>query len=546
MRLSWLLALFAIGIAADQDQEIPCENFLYSSIGYYYVKEIAYEILGAVDAVNSLDLRRTNVVLNLFNLKWNHGRLGDEIHRQAFRYFREYKYALGEIREPYWDEELEQNVEPSLPSGFEGTLEEMIKYQAKEEEKKVKKHPQSYTYESLKQDLEQEQGRTDFKSYMPDFLTNENLRAKMKEMLTDQFKRPWSLFGFFHWLKDGVVWKEWQNTLELRLLKRLENLAFFQPEEDNPLNGGYDILTFLLMNPRVFKSPKIKPLLKVTLIREILMKPNIDEIFFRCIECILADNAKPSMYKTIGLDRKTLLNNFQSLKKSYRDQNVTKQEEWVDLAVAAFEDLEEIDVDEIFAGLYITTWKLYMYISDLDLENGLFIKGLKLRHVLYKTHLELIAEEQDVYLNVVKALQTPAFWWEMESIFRAVHPSTWIPQCSSLQDCFKPIFPAFDGWKQFPSPEEALVSQDGKFKATTFFENYRKENKMSLFQLKFGGFNSDFFDGIGKKMHRLLNVLFAKTSDFMKKDPNISAKGKEIIKNAVSEIDRILDYQYYN
>merc|ERR1719348_2708126 len=132
--------------------------------------------------------------------------------------------------------------------------------------------------------------------FWPDAYKNEYFRRNMGEMVRREFENhPWGPFGLFHWLKEGIVWSEWQETLESRLIKHLENKAFFQPTGDNPLNGGHDILTFLLINPRVFKSPKIKPLLKVSLTNDILNRPNIDKAIIRSLECILNDNEHPSL-----------------------------------------------------------------------------------------------------------------------------------------------------------------------------------------------------------------------------------------------------------
>eukprot|EP00091_Calanus_sinicus_P016179 TRINITY_DN35440_c0_g1_i1.p1 TRINITY_DN35440_c0_g1~~TRINITY_DN35440_c0_g1_i1.p1 ORF type:complete len:181 (+),score=36.85 TRINITY_DN35440_c0_g1_i1:465-1007(+) len=103
-----------------------------------------------------------------------------------------------------------------------------------------------------------------------DKMLNKDIESSLNENLEKLMNpdRPWMVVD---WWYNAVAYDDWTSKMEDRLIKHLKNKAFFQKIEDNPLNGGHDILTFLLINPKVMKSSKIKPLLRMTVSKEFMI-----------------------------------------------------------------------------------------------------------------------------------------------------------------------------------------------------------------------------------------------------------------------------------
>ena len=184
-----LLILFAANVST---QDIPCEyvkNEFVTPLNYINRESVGY--LGTL----SFDLRRTDFISILKNLKQNYGFFGQEIHREFFNIFADYMLAIGNYFGAGDDNQR-------YPKGFDGTLEDMIKYQLKELEMRTEDISPSYL-KFLNDTLYREKERTDaeLESSIPMAKTNRFIRDDMWRTWTELFKNP---TGLFRWILNGV------------------------------------------------------------------------------------------------------------------------------------------------------------------------------------------------------------------------------------------------------------------------------------------------------------------------------------------------------
>ena len=140
--------------------------------------------------------------------------------------------------------------------------------------------------------FEDKQYRKSFNNYLADYLGpkyNGTDEKSVKESVNDFLaiildpEYP----GAYHY--QMVAYRDWTGKMGDRLRDHLKNKVFFQKLKGNPLNGGHDVLTFLLINPKVLKSPKVNPLLRMSITKDIMDFDNLDDYFFKFLGCLILE-----------------------------------------------------------------------------------------------------------------------------------------------------------------------------------------------------------------------------------------------------------------
>jgi len=264
------------------------------------------------------------------------------------------------------------------------------------------------------------------------------------------------------------------------------------------LNGGRDVLTFLAINPKVLQSPKVNPLLRMALTKEIMETKDFDIEFFKFFECFLSLYGESSLFQLFGFRQWQPEAGLQYLKNGYtanfEDEESKDNGHWAELADAIFQEFNILDTDDLFYKVYLAALKIKSYLLKLDVENKIYPQYQKAKHLGLEAYYWLLKNPSGVY-QILKTLQNDTFWDEgyVQDAYnrllrnKILHP----PTCADYNfwGCFGRLFPSMDFRRDFTIPLEKVFKlekgDDGRteFVATQFFRNYRKTNKDSFFKL---------------------------------------------------------------
>ena len=485
-----MLVTLLIGWVTSQDPEPECWKVLYQSPTSWFLKQYYDESFGIVHnvtALQTLDVRQTNVFLEIQPWQWSEGFLQNYIYRLLDKAFGPYlKDVVVDGSQRVWNEdEMDYDI-PQIEADRSGSLEEMLRFQAKYLE-------DEFTM-SEEENLEFQSWVNISLNRLADAKFNKKSNKDIESSLNDNLQKlmnpdqPWGVAG---WWYRAVAYNDWTSKMEDRLIKHLKNKAFFQKTEDNPLNVGHDILTFLLINPKVIQSSKIKPLLRMTLSKEIQDTKNISKHLFQFLDCFVAEYGESSLIYLLGFYKEDLLENVQKLKKAYKD-NMSDQKTidslyWIDLADAVFNEFEALETDDLFYNLYIFALKTRAFLLALDIENKIYPQYQQLEVLIRESYFRLLENPQSL-AAALQIVQTEAFWQKAYQTYDTLLQLFALPPCPSLLSCFGSFVPSADILRDFPAVEDVFKLQrdDGQqaFAATQFFRKYRKMNQKSLFHLK--------------------------------------------------------------
>merc|ERR1719477_152754 len=257
------------------------------------------------------------------------------------------------------------------------------------------------------------------------------------------------------------------SKMEDRLRDYLKNKVFFQKLQDNPLNGGHDILTFLAINPKVIKSPKVNPLLRMSITKDIMDFKNLDEHFFKFLACFIREFGEGPLVHLMGLDSWHLLAKLGQLEIGY-ESNISKDiVHWVDLADAIFQECKALDIDDLFYRVYSVALKIRSFILNLDIEKKISPQYQNIQLLIKEAYLRL-QQNPKFIIAVLKTLQKDDFWdrqSDVQSSYRRFISNPYlIPHCQTntpLLDCIRGGLSSADAWRQFPHANKADLKTDG-------------------------------------------------------------------------------------
>jgi len=494
--LAMLMTLLVAGQAAVDPEAKRCSEILYPSSSFWYFSTFYTQIFGIVhnvSKIHSFEVRKTNLFEEIRPLGWSGLFIHDLVYSFFDTVFHPYLREVvdgDDSERTYNHETLEYDV-PDMKEDMTGTLEEMVRFMAKTLEEEVTKsesiEEQSKINDTINKMLKAklENNGTDEKYFKEYF--NKNL-----EIILNPY-HP----GAYH--SDMVAYQDWTGKREDRLRDYLKNKVFFQSVQRNPLNGRTDVLTFLVKEPKVLKSPKVKPLLRMSIAKDIMDFKNLDEHFFKFLGCFVSNFGEAPLVHFMGLDFWQLSAKLERLESGYESNTSKDIVHWVDLADAIFQEFEALDIDDLFYRVYVTALKIRSFILKLDVEKKIFPQYQNIQLLIKEAYLRL-QQNPKFILAVLKTLQNDDFWdmqSDVQSSYRRFLSRFKIPHCytnTPLLDCIMGGLVSADAWRQFPHAHKALeveTTEDGHnmFAATNFFRNYRKANAESLFQLKF-----DFLD----------------------------------------------------
>ena len=215
-----LLVTLLIGWVTSQDVEDPepeCWKVLYPSSTSWFLKEYYDESFGIVHnvtALQTLDVRQTNVFLEIQPWQWSEGFLQNYIYRLLDKAFGPYlKDVVVDGSQRVWNEdEMDYNI-PQIEADRSGSLEEMLRFQAKYLEDEFTMSEVNRSLNKLANAKFNKKSNKDIETSL-----NDNLQ---KLMNPDQ---PWGVAG---WWYRAVAYNDWTSKMEDRLIKHLKNKAFF-------------------------------------------------------------------------------------------------------------------------------------------------------------------------------------------------------------------------------------------------------------------------------------------------------------------------------
>jgi len=489
-----LITLVAVHADVDPERQ-KCWEILNPSSTFWYFNDYyatTFGIVHNVSKIQSFEVRKTNLFKEIQSLGWSRNVIHSTVYPFLVAVFQPYlrEVVEGELERKWNDETYDYDV-PEMKEDMTGTLEEMVRFMAKTFEEEATKleaiEEQSRISENINRISNEklENNGTDVK-YL-----KESVDKYLAKILDPEYP------GAYHY--HMVSYRDWTSKMEDRLRDYLKNKVFFQKLQDNPLNGGHDILTFLVINPKVIKSPKVNPLLRMSITKDIMDFKNLDEHFFKFLGCFVSNFGEAPLVHFMGLDFWQLSAKLEWLESGYESNTSKDIVHWVDLADAIFQEFEAFDIDDLFYRVYVTALKIRSFILKLDVEKKIFPQYQNIQLLIKEAYLRL-QQNPKFILAVLKTLQNDDFWdmqSDVQSSYRRFLSRFKIPHCytnTPLLDCIMGGLVSADAWRQFPHAHKALeveTTEDGHnmFAATNFFRNYRKANAESLFQLKF-----DFLD----------------------------------------------------
>jgi len=268
-------------------------------------------------------------------------------------------------------------IDIRLRSNFTGSISDMIKFQAKHLEDRSSSLAKvaARTLEKL----EERENNSEVES-MP----NELMESFIDSALEEVFKNK-----RYEWFQNMFVYDDWTEKMEFRLIDHLKKKALFQKTEGNPLNGGDDILSFLIKNPKVFQSRKIRPLLRMTLTKEI-MDMDISAKSKTYINCFVEEFENSPLLLLLGIPDGYLKEKSNALKDALRKE--TSKILWVKLADEIFSELEMLDLDNLFYDLYLLLLKARSFLIQLDFQDKIYTPYQKLPILIRKLFYQLFKE----------------------------------------------------------------------------------------------------------------------------------------------------------
>ena len=263
MRVLFFVLPLVLGVHSEELDEILCYNTLYPNTVSWILKDVYDSSLGAVrniSALQNIDFQESNIADEILYQTWRGGYLQELIFEPIFDYF----YAY--IKEAYveknakpnneypesWVEEIffhhtKSLIDIRLRSNFTGSISDMIKFQAKHLEDRSSSLAKvaARTLEKL----EERENNSEVES-MP----NELMESFIDSALEEVFKNK-----RYEWFQNMFVYDDWTEKMEFRLIDHLKKKALFQKAEGNPLNGGDDILSFLIKKSKGVPIQKDSP-----------------------------------------------------------------------------------------------------------------------------------------------------------------------------------------------------------------------------------------------------------------------------------------------
>eukprot|EP00092_Neocalanus_flemingeri_P009546 GFUD01010275.1.p1 GENE.GFUD01010275.1~~GFUD01010275.1.p1 ORF type:complete len:558 (+),score=98.53 GFUD01010275.1:34-1707(+) len=488
MRL--LLITLVIGWVTSQqvgDQEPNYWDILHPSSTAWFLNDFyaqSFGILHNVTKLQTLDIRQTNVFLEIQPLQWSGGMVQNMIYSLVEMAIGSYlKDVVGGSQREWNEEEMYYDI-PEMEPDRSGSLEEIFRFQAKYLEGELAMPDtnniefQSWVNKSL--------------SRLPNPKIYHKSNKDVESYVNDNLERMLNPDRAGRWFYKAVAYNDWTGKMGDRLRNHLKNIVFFQKTEDNPLNGGHDILTFLVINPKVMQSPKIKPLLRMTLTKKILEFQEFDKYLFKFLDCFVAEFGESSLIYMLAFHKEDLVQNINKLKKAYEanfsDEKTKDSFYWIDLANAILNEFEALDTDDLFYKLYVLALKIRSFLLKLDIEKKIYPQYQQINILLNEAYFSLLKNPQSL-VSALKLVQTETFWENSYGTYDRLLQAFRLPSCPSLLDCFGSILPSAHIWRDFPAVEDVFkleLTEDGHqaFAATEFFRKYRKTNQKSLFQLK--------------------------------------------------------------
>ena len=493
MWVIWLVAALTVGIKSQamMEQEPACEQFEPYPIcwrlkGYY---DGTFGIIDKLTEINRLDVRQTNIFPKLQQLSWSDNVFEGMIYSILRNIFDPYS-ILQKIVDPYFDymvgvteqrvwnyEELDYDI-PELKPKRSGTFEEMVRFAAN--------YLQDKYYKGDGENLAFKSG--DFRTEI----------ERLTEALSINETNPLNYHGFTfeelvrtdRYFVDYLTNDNWAMKQADRLAIFLKNKAFFQNITDN--DDDYDIPTFLIRYPKVIESPKIKPLLRMVLSKEIMVTPDFDKLVFKALDCLAIEYGDSSLFYLAGiwLDREDVGVMQESYEKNFmNDEHPRNPFYWVELADAILMEIEALDTGDIFYNIYSVLLKTKSFVSQLNIESKIYPEYQKLEKLLRLAYFQLLSQPQAIE-SVLQTFQTEQFWKSAQSNYYRLL-NIYLPSCRSPLICFRSFLPSATSWLSFPDEEDMfklIRTSAGPeiFGATEFFRNFRKGHQVSIFQLKFG------------------------------------------------------------
>jgi len=485
-----ITVLVAVHAAVDPERQ-KCWEILNPSSTFWYFNDYyatTFGIVHNVSKIQSFEVRKTNLFKEIQSLGWSRNVIHSTVYPFLVAVFQPYlrEVVEGELERKWNDETYDYDV-PEMKEDMTGTLEEMVRFMAKTFEEEATKleaiEEQSRISENINRISNEklENNGTDVK-YL-----KESVDKYLAKILDPEYP------GAYHY--HMVSYRDWTSKMEDRLRDYLKNKVFFQKLQDNPLNGGHDILTFLVINPKVIKSPKVNPLLRMSITKDIMDFKNLDEHFFKFLACFIREFGEGPLVRFMGLDTWHLLAKLQQLEIGYESNTSKGIVHWVDLADAIFQECKALDIDDLFYRVYSVALKIRSFILNLDIEKKIIPQYQNIQLLIKEAYLRL-QQNPKFIIAVLKTLQKDDFWdrqSDVQSSYRRfISNPNLIPHCHTntpLLDCIRGGLSSADAWRQFPHAVRALkleTAEDGQkmFGATKFFRNYRKANAESLFQPK--------------------------------------------------------------
>ena len=487
MKILLYILPLVLGVHSEEVDYLLCNDTLYPNTISWVLKDVYDSSFGAVRniaALQNIDFQNSNIADEILYQVWKGGYLQEVIFGTI------YDYCFAYIKEAYieknneswesWEEDIFfHHMKPladiSLKSNFTGSFSDMIKFQAKHLESDASIYARIW-----KQDLEDLEARENY-------VETEIMTNKMMEVLIDGALEKVFKSKRYRWFYDIFVYDDWTEKMEFKLIDHLKKKALFQKTEDNPLNCCDDILSFLIKYPKVFKTRKIRPLLRMTLAKKI-MEMDISAKLITYINCFVKEYESSPLLLLFGIPDGHLQEKANTLKDVLSKE--TSKILWVKLADQVFSELEILDLDNLFYDLYLLLLKARSFLVQLDFQDKIYPSYQKLPILIKKAFYQLFQDSRTL-TNLFLTVQSDSFWVKAQDAFHSLNFSSIDPSCSSFKHCLYPFLPSKHIWEGFPTAEEAfevITTDDAiqSFRATEFFKSNKGINDKSLFQLDFG------------------------------------------------------------
>ena len=199
-----ILLLSQLSLAAKTTGLINLDNFLYG--------------------IQDFDIRSSDIAGSIYR--------NDQLSILK-RVFRQYFDALGPLGRLKWNEETYQMEAPPYPPGFSGTLEEMVKHEAKHlEEYFLQNAENSNNKLNIDKEYYEALEKTNFE--LDEYYVNAT-KEKVSEVTASILHKN-NIIGT--WLRSAAIHTEWQVKEEATITEYMEGKVFYQDTEEFRLPGG--------------------------------------------------------------------------------------------------------------------------------------------------------------------------------------------------------------------------------------------------------------------------------------------------------------------